>query len=81
MENNVNIDKSVKNMPLIEWMRSQFSLEFKSIQDFVKRKLIKVNDVLIRNHSYAVKEGDILTFNGKNYLVTFKAPVPKKEKK
>jgi len=81
MENNASVDNSVKSMPLIEWMRSQFTLEFKSIQDFVKRKLIKVNDVLIRNPSYAVKEGDILFFNGKRYLVTFKAPVPKKDTK
>lgn len=81
MENKTSVDNSVKSLPLIEWMRNQFTLEFKSIQDFVKRKLIKVNDVLIRNPSYAVKEGDILSFNGKNYLVTFKAPVSKKDKK
>ncbi len=61
----------IKKKPLIEWMRDAFGLEFKSVHDFIKRKSIKVNDVLIKNSSYPIKEGDIVAVNNKPFVVTF----------
>jgi len=70
-DTNENIQKTTITKPLIEWIRGSFGMEFKSIQDLVKRKYIKVNDILIRNSNYIVKEGDVVTINNKSFLVTF----------
>ena len=61
----------IKKKPLIEWMHDAFGLEFKSVHDFIKRKSIKVNDVVIKNPSYSIKEGDIVAVNNKPFVVTF----------
>jgi hypothetical protein len=70
-------EKKVLPKPLIEWMREAFGLDFKSVHQFIKSKLVKVNDVLIRNASYPVKEGDTVTVNQKNFTVLF---TPRKKK-
>lgn len=65
------MEETLKSKPLIEWARVSLGLDFSSTQTLVKRKFLRVNDVIIKNPNYTVKEGDIVSLNNKNYMVTF----------
>lgn len=54
---------------IAEWLRTSFGIDLSSVKYFIKTNKVRVNEILVKNINYSVKDKDVVSINKQNYLV------------